>query len=66
MIIYNKLWVTMKEKNISTYTLREKHDFNTNTIKKMRNNGNLTTNTLNKLCFILDCSLSDIAEYKPE
>ena len=66
MIIYNKLWDTMKEKKVTTYVLREKYNFSTNTIKKMRNNGTLTTETLNKLCFILECNLSDIAEYIPD
>lgn len=63
MIIYDKLWVTMKEKGISTYRLREDHGFNTKTIAKLRENGNVTTATLNKLCTILDCELSDIATF---
>ena len=66
MIIYNKLWVTMKKKGISTYRLRESHGFNTKTIAKLRQNGTVTTQTLNKLCSIFDCDISDIAEYKKE
>ena len=63
MIIYNRLWDTMKKKGISTYRLRESYGFNTKTIAKLRNNGTVTTQTLNKLCWILNCELSDIAEY---
>lgn len=63
MIIYDRLWDTMKRKGISTYRLRESHGFNTKTIAKLRQNGTVTTQTLNKLCSILDCELSDIAEY---
>ena len=66
MIIYDKLWATMKKKGISTYRLRESHGFNTKTIAKLRQNGTVTTQPLNKLCSILDCDLSDIAEYKKE
>ncbi len=66
MIIYDKLWATMKKKGISTYRLRESHGFNTKTIAKLRQNGTVTTQTLNKLCSILDCDISDIAEYKKE
>ncbi len=66
MIIYDKLWAMMKKKGISTYRLRESHGFNTKTIAKLRQNGTVTTQTLNKLCSILDCDLSDIAEYKKE
>lgn len=63
MIIFDRLWETMKEKGVSTYTLRERYDFHTDTISNLRHNQNITTNTLNKLCEILDCELQDIAEY---
>jgi len=66
MIVFDRLWKTMKEKNVSTYTLREKYDFHTDTIKNLRHNHNITTNTLSKLCEILDCELKDIAEYKQD
>ncbi len=66
MIIFDKLWHTMKEKGISTYRLRESHGFNTKTIAKLRSNGNVTTATLNRLCSILDCEISDIIEYKKD
>lgn len=66
MIVFDRLWQTMKEKNVSTYTLREKHDFHTDTIRNLRNNHNITTNTLSKLCEILNCRLEDIAEYKQD
>ena len=66
MIVFDGLWKTMKEKDISTYTLREKHNFHTDTIKNLRHNRNVTTHTLGKLCEILDCKLEDIAEYRPD
>lgn len=66
MIIYNRLWDTMKKKGISTYRLRESYGFNTKTIVKLRHNGTVTTQTLNKLCSILNCKLSDIAEYRED
>ena len=56
----------MKEKNVSTYTRREKYDFHTDTIRNLRHNQNIKTNTLSKLCEILDCRLEDIAEYKQD
>ena len=63
MIVFDKLWVTMKAKGVSTYTLREKYDFNTRGIRRLRTNQNTETKTLDKLCKILDCSLEDIATY---
>ena len=66
MIVYDKLWDMMKKREISTYRLRESHGFNTKTIAKLRQNGTVTTQTLNKLCTILVCELSDIAEAKKD
>jgi len=63
MILFDKLWETMREKGVSTYTLREKYNIDTRTIRRLKANENTTTDTLNALCGILDCSLQDIAEY---
>ncbi|MCL1859789.1 MAG: helix-turn-helix transcriptional regulator [Oscillospiraceae bacterium] len=66
MIKFDKLWDTMKNKGVSTYTLIEKYYIDTRTIRRMKANKNTTTQTLNKFCVILNCSLSDIAEYVPD
>ena len=66
MIVYDKLWITMKDKGITKYALRDKHYIESNTIRRMMANKNTTTDTLNKLCKILDCRLEDIAEYIPD
>lgn len=66
MIVFDKLWKTMKNKKISTYTLIEKHNIDTRTIRRLKANQNTTTDTLNKFCDILDCNLEDICEYKKE
>ena len=63
MIKFDKLWVTMSEKNISTYWLREKCGIDSKTVRRLKANENIETKTLNKICEVLDCSLSDIAEY---
>lgn len=63
MITFNKLWVTMKEKNVTTYQLREKSGIDSKTIRRLKANDNMETKTLNKLCAVLECRLEDIAEY---
>lgn len=63
MIKFDKLWITMKEKGISTYWLREKCGIDRKTIRRLKENDNIETKTLNKLCAALDCRLEDIAEY---
>ena len=66
MIVFNKLWDTMKSKGVSTYVLREKHQIDTRTIRRLKANENTTTETLSLLCKILNCELQDIAEYVPD
>ena len=63
MIIYDKLWATMKEKNISQYKLIKEYHFSTGQLDRLRKNENVNTYTLDQLCKILGCSLCDIAEY---
>ena len=66
MILYDRLWKTMKEKGISQYRLIKEFHISSGQLDRMRKNENVSTHTLNELCRILDCKLEDIAEYKPE
>ena len=66
MIVYDKLWQTMKEKNISQYRLIKEYRISTGQLDRLRKNENVNTYTLNQLCKILDCQLEDIAEYKED
>ena len=66
MICFDKLWAVMQEKGISTYYLREKAGIDSKTVRRLKNNENTETKTLDKLCAVLDCTLSDIAEYIPD
>lgn len=63
MISFDKLWITMKEKNISQYKLIKEYRFSTGQLDRLRKNENVNTYTLDQLCKILKCSLSDIAEF---
>lgn len=63
VIKFDRLWETMKRKGVSTYLLREKCGIDNKTIRRLRANENIETKTLNKLCTVLDCELSDIAEF---
>jgi DNA-binding Xre family transcriptional regulator len=66
MIVYDKLWVTMKEKGITQYKLMKDYHFSSGQLDRLRKNGNVNTYTLNQLCEILSCDISDIAEYIPD
>lgn len=64
MISFEPLWETMKKKNISQYKLIKEYSFSTGQLDRLRKNGNINSYTLNQLCEILDCQLSDIAVYQ--
>ncbi len=66
MIKFDRLWETMKKKNITTYYLREKSGIDSKTVRRLKSNDNIETKTLDKLCRVLNCRLEDIAEYIPE
>ena len=66
MIIYDKLWKTMKEKGVSQYKLIHVHGMSTGQLDRLRKNDNVSTHTLNELCDILQCNISDIAEFVPD
>ena len=63
MISYEPLWKTMEAKKATTYTLQVKGGISSSTIRRMKANESVSTNTLDALCKILDCKLVDIAEY---
>ena len=63
MIIFDKLWITMEKKGVTTYQLREKCGIDSKTVRRLRANDNIETKTLNKLCCALDCKIEDIMEY---
>ena len=63
MITFDKLWITMKQKNISTYRLREECGIDSKTIRRLKAYENVESKTLDKICNALDCNIQDIAEY---
>ena len=65
MIDYRPFWKTLKVSSESTYTLINHHRISSSTIDKLRKNKPLNTTTINDLCRILQCSVSDIMEYIP-
>ena len=65
MIVYDKLWQTMKQKQVSQYQLIRDYGFSTGQLDRLRKNGNINAYTLDRLCTILDCGLDEIAEYVP-
>lgn len=63
MITYEPFWKTLSAKGISQYSLIKDYGFSTGQLSRLRADENVSTHTLNRLCEILDCELSDIVKY---
>lgn len=66
MIVYTKLWETLKARGISQYKLIRQYGISTGQLDRLRKNENVSTYTLDALCRILGCTLSDVATYVPD
>ena len=66
MIVYDRLWQTMKKKEISQYKLINEYGISSGQLDRLRKGESITLYTLNTLCRILDCSVEDIIEYKAD
>lgn len=66
MIKYDRLWETMKKRGITQYALYTHYNVNRSQINRLRQNQNVETNTIDKLCNILQCNVEDIMEHIPD
>ena len=66
MIVYDKLWQTMKRKGITQYALINKYHVSAGQLSRLRSNQNISSHTIDMLCEILDCQPGDIMEYIKE
>ena len=66
MIVFDPLWETLKQKHISQYALIKDYHVSTGTLDALRKNKSITLNTLNDLCSILQCEVSDIIVFIPD
>lgn len=65
MIKYDRLWDTLKEKNISQYSLIKKYHISPGQLTRLKRNESVSTHTIDTFCSILDCRVEDIMEYIP-
>ncbi len=57
MIVFDRLWKTMKERGLSQYKLIKEYKISTGQLDRLRKNENVNTYTLDQLCRILNCAL---------
>lgn len=65
MIDYSPFWETLQQSNDNWYTLTNRHHISNSTLHRLRHNKDISTKTLNDLCRILHCQISDIVRYVP-
>lgn len=63
MISYKPFYETLLNRGVTEYHLIYKEGFSANILHRMRHGKNITVQTLDTLCSILDCKVSDIIEY---
>lgn len=69
MITYEKLWQKLNEQNMTTYHLRFKGKYSSissSTVKRLKQNKSVSTNTINTICEILECDVQDVITYHNE
>lgn len=63
---YEKLWKLLVEKRLTKSELCEMTGISTRTVAKLVKNQSVTTDTLLRICEVLNCELSDILEISKE
>lgn len=65
MISYQPFYETLLKKGVTEYALIFRHGIPANTIHRIKHGAAITTKTLDTLCEVLGCSVSEILEYVP-
>ena len=65
MIDYSPFWRTLEKRKENWYTMITDHGLSSATLFRLKHNENVSTKTLNDLCAILNCGISDIVQYVP-
>ena len=63
MISYKKLFELMEQRKIKKRDLREKYNISPTIVNRLKNNSNVSVDTIMYLCEILNCQPGDIVEY---
>lgn len=66
MIKYDKLWETAEKRGITKSILTKKYNVSKAQLYRLRYNQPVSTNTLDRLCNILECDIRDIMEHIPD
>lgn len=63
MIVYDRLWRTMKRKGITKYALINHYHISPAQLTRLKRNESVSIHTIDIFCEILDCRVEDVMEY---
>lgn len=66
MVTYDKLWETMKRRQISQYRMIRYYVVSASQLGRLKKNMYVSTHTIEMLCDILECQVEDVLEYRPD
>lgn len=66
MIIYKNVLEKLKAAGYTSTRIRQENLFPESVLTRIRNNKPVSTETLDKLCNILKCDISEIVEQRPD
>ena len=66
MISYEPFYQTLFKKGITEYQRIFKEGFSANTIHRMKHGFDISTKTIDALCYVLDCEVEDIIKHEKE
>lgn len=65
-VCYDKLWSLLDEKKMNRTELKESSGISFNVLARMGKNESVSIDSIEKICFTLDCNIEDVLEIKRE
>ena len=66
MVTYDKLWETMKRRQLSQYRMIRYYGISASQLGRLKKNMYVSTHTIEMLCDILECQVEDVLKYRPD
>lgn len=63
MIVYDRLWETMRDRGISQYALIHTYNISPAQITRLKRNESVSTHTIDVFCNILGCEVEQIMQH---
>ncbi len=61
-VTYNKLWHLLLDRGMKKKELQEMAELTSHTMLKLRNNQDISLETMLKICKCLDCNMEDVMD----